>query len=124
LFHIELLNCMTRTGDRPIARSVPTHDITTHRNASIHPCLERDSNPLSQCSKEPKPHETTRIKLILYGNGAEFVNVLCITLHEHRFLVLQPPVRFLVSCIIIQAVEHLGWGISQLQDMCPYRKSV
>jgi hypothetical protein len=34
-------------GDQPAARSLPTHDGI---NAYRHPCLEWDSNPLSQCS--------------------------------------------------------------------------
>jgi hypothetical protein len=29
------------TGDRPIARSLPTQDCTTQKNADIHPFLER-----------------------------------------------------------------------------------
>jgi hypothetical protein len=35
------------TGDHPVARPLPTQDNT---KADIHPCLEWDTNPRSQCS--------------------------------------------------------------------------
>jgi len=38
------------TGDQPVARSLPTQNSTTHKNADTHPCPERDSNTWSQCS--------------------------------------------------------------------------
>jgi len=37
------------TGDRPIARPIPTQDSTTQKYADIHPCLERVSNRRSHC---------------------------------------------------------------------------
>jgi hypothetical protein len=37
------------TGDRSIARPLPTQDSTTQKNVDIHPYLERDSKPRSQC---------------------------------------------------------------------------
>jgi len=39
------------TGDQPDARPLPTQDNTTQKNVDTHPCLERDSNPRSQCSR-------------------------------------------------------------------------
>jgi len=42
------------TGDRPIARPLPTQDGTTQKNTDVHPYLERDSNPRSQCSSGPR----------------------------------------------------------------------
>jgi hypothetical protein len=41
------------TGDRPVARPLPTRRITQTQNKHTHrrPCLERDSNPRSQRSK-------------------------------------------------------------------------
>jgi len=44
-------------GDRPIARPVPTQDNTTQKNAEIYSCLERESNPRSQCSSGPRPRK-------------------------------------------------------------------
>jgi len=38
------------TGDQPVAGPLPTQDSTTQKNADTRPCLERDSNPWSQCS--------------------------------------------------------------------------
>jgi hypothetical protein len=38
------------TGDRPDTRSLPTQDNTRQKNADTYPCLERYSNPRSQCS--------------------------------------------------------------------------
>jgi hypothetical protein len=38
------------TGDQPVARSLPTQDSTTQKNADTHPCLQLDSNPRSQYS--------------------------------------------------------------------------
>jgi hypothetical protein len=38
------------TGDQPDARSLPTHRTTQTQNKRRRPCLERDSNPRSQCS--------------------------------------------------------------------------
>jgi hypothetical protein len=32
------------TGDRPVARPLPTQGSTTQKNANTNPCLERDSN--------------------------------------------------------------------------------
>jgi hypothetical protein len=37
------------TGDRPIARPLRTQNSITQKNADKYPCLDRDSNPLSQC---------------------------------------------------------------------------
>jgi hypothetical protein len=42
------------TGDQPNARPLPAQDNTIQKNADTHPCLERDSNPLSQCSSGRK----------------------------------------------------------------------
>jgi hypothetical protein len=43
----------SRTGDRAVARTLPTHGTTqTQHNAHKHPCLEWDSNPWSHCSSE------------------------------------------------------------------------
>jgi hypothetical protein len=39
-------------GDQPVARPLPTHDLTNRINADKHPCLEWDSNPRFQCSNE------------------------------------------------------------------------
>jgi len=36
-------------GNRPIARPLRTQDITSQKIAYMQPCLERDSNPRSQC---------------------------------------------------------------------------
>jgi hypothetical protein len=52
-YFLKLMNVLDRnplTGDRPDARPLPTEDNTTQKNADIHPCLEWDSNPRSQCS--------------------------------------------------------------------------
>jgi len=43
------------TGDRPIARPLPTHN-TKRKNVDIYPCFERVSKPRSQCPSGPKPH--------------------------------------------------------------------
>jgi hypothetical protein len=40
------------TGDQPDVRPLPIQDNTTQKNADTHPCLERDSNPLTQCSSD------------------------------------------------------------------------
>jgi len=37
------------TADRPIGL---TQDSTTQKDTDIHPCLEWDSNPQSQCSRD------------------------------------------------------------------------
>jgi hypothetical protein len=42
-------------GDRPVARLLPTHDSRTQKNADIHPCPERDSNPRSLHASEMQP---------------------------------------------------------------------
>jgi hypothetical protein len=44
------------TGDRPVARPLPTQDSTIQRNADTYPCLKRDSNPRSQCSSGRKQY--------------------------------------------------------------------
>jgi hypothetical protein len=44
------------TGDRPIARPLPTQDNTTQKNADTHPSLERDSNSRSQCSSDRRQY--------------------------------------------------------------------
>jgi hypothetical protein len=43
-------------GDQTIARLLPTQDSTAQKNADTHPCLERDSNPWSQCSSGLRPY--------------------------------------------------------------------
>jgi len=42
--------------NHPNARPLPTQDSTTQRNADTHPCLKRDSNPRSQCSRGWRPY--------------------------------------------------------------------
>jgi len=36
-------------GDQPNARPLPTQDNTTQKNEDLQPCLERNTNPQSQC---------------------------------------------------------------------------
>jgi hypothetical protein len=39
------------TGDQPVARSLPTQDKTTQKNADTHPCFDQDSNPLLKTAR-------------------------------------------------------------------------
>jgi hypothetical protein len=48
------------TGDQPIARPIPKQDSITQRNTDLHPCLERDLNPRSQCLSGPRPYAPYR----------------------------------------------------------------
>jgi len=57
IYHFRRFGRTPRTGDRPIARSLPTWDSTAQKNAGIYPCIERDSNPRSQCSSDQRPYE-------------------------------------------------------------------
>jgi len=43
------------TGDRPVVRPLPTQDSATQKDVDIHPCLQRDSDPRSQCSSGRRP---------------------------------------------------------------------
>jgi len=42
------------TGDRPIARPLPTQESRTQKNADMHPWIERGSITRFQCSSSPK----------------------------------------------------------------------
>jgi hypothetical protein len=45
------------TSDQPVARPLPTHRTTqTKKRTHKHPCLERDLNPRSQCSREGRQY--------------------------------------------------------------------
>jgi hypothetical protein len=52
--HRDNLTLPPWTGDRPVARPLPTQDSTTQINADMHPCPVRDSNPRTQCSGDPR----------------------------------------------------------------------
>jgi hypothetical protein len=57
------------TGDRPVARPLPTQDSTTQKNADTHPCFEQDSNARSQCSSGWRPRgHWDRLKKDIFGH--------------------------------------------------------
>jgi hypothetical protein len=80
-FYFSLLILVSRTpwtNDQPLARPLPTHKHII--NADKHPCLDLDSNPRSQCSRELRHFipETARPTVI----GHEEVKyVLILTFH-------------------------------------------
>jgi len=49
------MNPLINFGSRSIARP-RTQDSKTHKNADIHPYLQRNSNPRSQCRSGSRPY--------------------------------------------------------------------
>jgi hypothetical protein len=117
------------TGDQPDAGPLPTQDNTRQKNVDIHPCLERDSNPRSQCSSGRRQYvtqtarplgtagQTIRNKLIfirLFLIFSAFLSVNLFLYFPLSFLltfslILLPPLLvFVSSCFLFSSFSPLA----------------